>query len=143
METSVVWFVLGLALVAAELFTGTFYLLMVAIGFAAGGLMAWAGSPMVAQFVVGAVVGLIAVLLLRRVRGAHVTDKPEAASNPDLLLDIGQAVHVSAWHHGRAKVQYRGAQWDAQLASGDGGRAPADYRIVAVNGSVLVLSEQV
>lgn len=139
MDNHVIWWVLGLALVVAELFTGTFYLLMVAIGFAAAGLVAFAGAGIVAQLIVGAAVGLVAVLALHKVRGAHVDDKPEAARNPDLVIDIGQTVEVTGWQHNRAKVQYRGAQWDARLAPGEANAAPGDYRIVAVEGSTLVL----
>lgn len=39
----IVWFTLAVLLVIGELMTGTFYLLMVAIGLLAGGLAAWPG----------------------------------------------------------------------------------------------------
>ena len=139
MDNHVIWWVLGLALVVAELFSGTFYLLMVAIGFAAAGVVAIAGGSVVLQLIVGAAVGLVAVLGLHKVRGTHVDDKPDAARNRDLVLDIGESVHVSAWDQRRAKVQYRGAQWDAHLAEGETSTAPGDYRILGVEGSVLVL----
>ena len=44
MAESTVWWVLAGSAVALELLTGTFYLLMVAVGCAVGGLAALAGA---------------------------------------------------------------------------------------------------
>src|SRR5262245_21732576 len=54
---STVWWVVTGGLVALELATGTFYLLMLAIGAAAAALMAYAGAGLSLQLVVAAVVG--------------------------------------------------------------------------------------
>jgi len=57
-------------------------------------------------------------------------------------LDIGQAVQVRTWHpDGTARVEYRGTQWNAELAAIDARRADTMY-IVATRGSTLVLSAQ-
>ena len=62
-----------------------------------------------------------------------------AASNPDVNLDIGQSVQVETWTpDGLAKVQYRGAAWQARFI----GPAPAQsgrHVIRAVEGSCLLL----
>ena len=139
-NTYVLWFVLGLGLVVAELFTGTFYLLMVAIGFGAGGLVALAGGDIVLQLVVGAAVGLVGTLILRRSRWGRRNAHTEASTNPDMVIDIGQQVHVGSWHHETARVDYRGAQWDAVIADPNQGSAPGQYKIVAIRGSTLVLA---
>ncbi len=62
-----------------------------------------------------------------------------ATSNPDVNLDIGQSVQVDLWSaDGLAKVQYRGAAWQARFI----GSAPAQsgrHVIRAVEGSCLLL----
>ena len=144
MDDYVIWFGLGLVLVAAELATGTFYLLMVAIGFAAGGLAALGGLGTVTQLVIAAIVGAAATLAMRQLRTGQREESPDAARNPNLNIDIGQTVDVTAWHKGRARLQYRGASWDAELAghaSTPGAEAaPGSYRIAAIHGSTLVLT---
>src|SRR4051812_27561205 len=57
MADSTTWWLLAGAAVAVELLTGTFYLLMLGIGMAAGALAAHAGAGRATQLVVAAVVG--------------------------------------------------------------------------------------
>lgn len=135
----VLWFVLGLGLVVTELFTGTFYLLVVAIGFGAAGLVSLSGGDLVLQLVIGAAVGLAGTLILRKMRWAKRGKRGESASNPDMVIDIGQVVHVAQWTHGSARVQYRGADWDAVLEPGSASN-PGPYCIRAIRGSTLVLA---
>jgi regulator of protease activity HflC (stomatin/prohibitin superfamily) len=56
MTAATLWFVLGLVLLVAELATGTFYLLMLAVAFAAGGLVALLGGAAALQLVVAAAI---------------------------------------------------------------------------------------
>ena len=113
MEPSTIWWVLAGITVAAELLIGSFYLLMLSLGMAAGAIAAQGGSPLTVQLVVAAGVGGAAVLLWRRIkqgRGAEL----EAQSNPNVNLDIGALVTVDAWaSDGSAQVHYRGANWTA------------------------------
>ncbi len=138
MNAIVLWFAVAAGLLAVELAIGTFYLLMVALGCAVGGLVALAGGGPELQFVVGAAVGVVATLVLRRVRSARMVKAMPASADPNVILDIGEIVQVDAWTDGTAHVRYRGCQWDAQLAPG----APAKTGpqvIQAVRGSVLVV----
>jgi len=61
MADSTVWWLLAGGAVALELSTGTFYLLMIAAGLAAGALAAHAGMPLTGQLIVAAAVGAGAV----------------------------------------------------------------------------------
>jgi membrane protein implicated in regulation of membrane protease activity len=130
------WWMAAGVLVAAELASGTFYLLMLALGCAAGALSAHAGLAATAQVVVAALLGGGATALwhLQRLRA------PRAApvqSNRDVNLDIGQAVQVPAWAaDGSARVSYRGAAWSVRLAQA-GPPAPGLHVIVAVQGNEL------
>jgi len=140
MEPSTIWWVLAGITVAAELLIGSFYLLMLSLGMAAGAIAAQAGSPLTVQMVVAAGVGGAAVLLWRRVkqgRGAEL----EAQSNPNVNLDIGALVMVQAWaSDGSAQVNYRGANWTALHRPGIAPES-GEHRVVEVQGSRLVLEK--
>jgi membrane protein implicated in regulation of membrane protease activity len=117
-----VWFALAGSMVVLEMFTGTFYLLMIALGLAAGGLAALAGLASAWQFIAAAVVGAAATFSLRR-SGLGKREKIDAAQDPAINLDIGQTVAVHEWiitpdGLSTARVMYRGAMWDIELAHG-------------------------
>ncbi len=139
MNDVVWWFVLAFGLLIAELMTGTFYLLMVAIGCAVGGLVALAGGGVPAQLVVGAAVGIAATLILRRTRWGMRRLNGDAAENRDVILDIGEVVQVETWHDRTAHVRYRGCQWDVALEAGAAARAGAQV-IKAIRGSTLIVA---
>src|SRR5436190_16884408 len=84
-DHSTAWWVATGVLVALELVTGTFYLLMVAIGTAAGALAAHAGLPFTGQLVTAAVIGGAGVALWHRRRLSQPAG-PRAAENPDLNI---------------------------------------------------------
>ena len=63
MALSTVWWLITGALIATELMTGTFYLLMLSLGAAAAALAAHGGIALTWQLVTGAVVGALAVTL--------------------------------------------------------------------------------
>jgi membrane protein implicated in regulation of membrane protease activity len=115
------WLVLAGVVIVIEMFTGTFYLLMLGIGLLAAALAAYSGASLEWQIATAAVVATAATLALRNRRGAGKTFI-SAANDPNVNLDIGQSVTIGAWRtvQGRstARVMYRGAQWDIDLAPG-------------------------
>ena len=132
------WWAAAGALVAAELASGTFYLLMLALGMAAAAMAAHAGRGEAAQFVLAALVGGGAVIAWRAKRRAEPAPEP-AASNRNVNLDIGSHVHVGDWRaDGTARVQYRGAAWDVRY-QGSGMPAAGDYTIRALDGNCLLV----
>ncbi|HXD05248.1 MAG TPA: NfeD family protein [Burkholderiaceae bacterium] len=137
LDASVGWWVAAGVTVAAELATGTFYLLMCALGLAAGALAAHVGLPISLQFVSAALVGGGAVALWHVRRRSH--PRAPASANPDVNLDIGERVHVTHWDaDGCARVHYRGAQWSARWA-GDAPPQTGVCVIRAVEGNHLLL----
>ena len=139
LAASTLWWLLAGMLVVAELLTGTFYLLMLALGAAAGALAAHAGLSGTGQLVAGALVGGGATALWHLKRFRSPRSAP-AEANADVNLDIGQTVRVEAWGTDRlARVQYRGASWEVRYA-GDGEPAPGEHVIVAVHGNRLDLA---
>jgi membrane protein implicated in regulation of membrane protease activity len=130
------WWLATGVLVACELASGTFYLLMVALGCAAGALAGHLGFPPPGQIVTAAVVGAAATALWHARRMRAPGAEP-ASSNRDVNLDIGQTLHVTQWNEeGSARVQYRGAPWSVHYA-GSGSPSPGAYVIVAVVGNEL------
>src|SRR3954466_2265868 len=96
MAESTVWWLLAGAAVAVELMTGTFYLLMLAIGLAAGAIAAHAGAGIAIQLVVAAVIGGGAVAAWHLLRDPGESDAP-AGANRDVNLDVGETVNVEMW----------------------------------------------
>lgn len=140
MAESTLWWLATGSLVAVELLTGTFYLLMMALGLAAAALAAHAGLPVTGQWVIASLVGGGSVLVWHRYRRGQPTGSP-AQSNPDVNLDVGAVVHVDTWQpDGTAAVQYRGAHWDAALLAGESAEIGA-YVVAKVIGSRLILKK--
>ena len=138
MAESTVWWLITGCVVAAELLTGTFYLLMLAIGLAAAALAAHAGLALAAQIGTAAVIGGGAVTAWHLLRPASATAR--ASANRDVNLDIGEHVHVTEWAADRtARVQYRGSPWSARLAPG-AAVASGEHVVTAVEGNWLVLA---
>lgn len=135
-NSATLWWVVAGVLVAAEMATGTFYLLMLALGAAAGALAAHAGGALTAQVLTAALVGAgtTAVWHFKRTR---LPVSAPAQSNADVNLDIGQSVQVDTWAtDSTARVQYRGASWSVAFA-GSGAPRPGRHTIVSVQGTQL------
>ncbi|TFZ08266.1 NfeD family protein [Ramlibacter humi] len=140
MAQSTLWWLLAGAAVAVELATGTFYLLMLALGLAAGALAAHAGADTTVQLVTAALVGGGAVGGWHWSRGRRPAGPP-AAANPDVNLDVGEIVHVEAWDpEGSAQVRYRGATWTVTAAPGST-LQPGRHRVREVVGNRLVVEK--
>jgi membrane protein implicated in regulation of membrane protease activity len=138
-----VWLIAVGAVVIFEIFTGTFYLLMIAVGLAAGAAAAFFGADMTIQLIVAAVIGALAVYVLRHSQYGS-TNKIDPARNPDINLDIGQKINVIEWQsndNGKntARVMYRGAPWDVELEPGALSR-PGTFTIHEIRGSRLIVT---
>ncbi len=132
------WWLAAGGLVIAELATGTFYLLMLALGCAAGALAAHLGLASTTQVVSAALVGGGATALWHVKRMRAPTSAP-AESNRDVNIDIGQSLQVAEWQpDGTARVSYRGALWTVRHAAGGAPRA-GEHVIVSVQGNVLAV----
>ena len=140
-ENYVLWLVAGIALVIAELLTGTFVLLMLGLAAFAGAAAAWWSDAFWVQALSAVVVAVagFAWLQARRRRGSGPAMKS---------LDIGQPVTLDSWINAparRARVRYRDALWEAAVEQG-----PADppavagdvFYIVAMDGNTLSVARQ-
>jgi membrane protein implicated in regulation of membrane protease activity len=147
LDQSSLWWITAGILVAVELSTGTFYLLMMAVGAAAGAVAAHLGWQQASQITLAAVVAGASTC------GWHVLNVRRKANgraplglqdDPDLPLDLGQTVQVAAWaEDGTTQVSYRGAVWSASMKSpaSPATLKPGMYRIGAMQGNHLLLEK--
>ena len=140
MAESTIWWVLAGAVIAVELLTGTFYLLMLSLGFVAAAIVAHLGFTAPMQLVVAAVVGGACVVAWRSYKKKTPSALP-ASANRDVNLDIGETLHVEVWAaDGTSTVKYRGANWQVSLVAG-ATPSPGVYSIVEVIGSRLIVKK--
>lgn len=132
------WWIAAGLLVAAEMFTGTFYLLMLAIGMTAGAVAAHLGLSQTAQMAAAAIVSAAAVFACYWIRQRRGRDLSLGA-DPSVNFDIGETVEVRAWKaDGTASVRYRGAPWTAICRPG-AAPAPGPHRVAEIVGSRLLV----
>ena len=140
MELWLLWLLAGFVLVIAELLTGTFYLLVIALGAFVGAIVAWLGGNELVQAVVGSAVALAGTWYVHH---WHVLHRQRADPHGN-FLDRGQAVVLEAWTNepaGFARVRYRGTSWDARVAEPAARPVPgATLYIEAQEGNTLVVA---
>lgn len=137
MDNPTAWWILAGFFVAMELVSGTFYLLMLAIGAVAGALAAHAGLPPPGHWIAFTVVGGGAVIALYLGRRMLSRRTPEGARHDN--LDLGATVDVSAWSaDGVARVHYRGSDWSARPLR-HGALHTGPHRIAGQDGNVLLI----
>jgi membrane protein implicated in regulation of membrane protease activity len=128
-----IWLIAGIALVIAELATGTFYLLVIAAAAFAGAAMAYFQQSLWLAAVVATAVAAGGVVVVSRYRAPR-------AARAGGSLDVGQSAVFEAWiSEGErlARVRYRNSQWDARVLDGgaiEGGRL---LHIRSVEGNTL------
>lgn len=137
MDGTLIWGLVGIALVIAELLSGTFYLLILSIAaFAAAGA-SWVGQPFAVQVIVATVAAAIGVWQVYSYRSRN-----RAQQMPS--VDAGQPANFEAWIDqpaGLARVRYRGASWEARFDAADTAAQPGGLVYVLANeGNTLRVS---
>ena len=113
MAPSTLWWLLAGAAIALELLTGTFYLLMLALGMAGAAVAAHLGAG----------------------------SDPSARAQRSVNLDVGETVQIEAWNpDGTAAVKYRGANWTAIHRTGVSPSAGA-HRVSELVGNRLLVDK--
>ena len=137
MDYGLAWLIAGFGLVIAELVSGTFYLLVLGIACFAGAGVAYAGSTLAVQAGVAALVALIGLACVHRYRRRITPGRMRG-------LDIGQPASFERWINkgaGRARVRYRDALWDAEVAGEAAGESGEILYVTSVNGNTLTVSK--
>lgn len=138
MDPALAWAVIGLGLVIAEVLTGTFYLLMLAVAaFGAAGV-AWAGLGFAGQSVVAAVAGALGCYGVHLYR---VKNQPA----PMAPIDAGMPATFEGWvdQAGRlARVRYRGASWEATVEGTEAAEPGATLYVTGNDGNTLKVAKK-
>jgi len=131
------WLVAGVALIVAELVTGTFFLLVLGIAALVGSGIGYAGGALVWQSLVAAVVAVAGVVWVHRYKRTLGPKRMQG-------LDVGQPAAFESWVNksaGHARVKYRDALWDAQIAGDASGEPGEILYVVSVDGNTLKVSK--
>jgi len=141
MEAWIWWLVLAGVVVICELFTGTFYLLMFALGLVSASIASLLISSMQLQMLIAAVVGSAATVALHNSKYGW-KQCGDAARDPNVNIDIGQQLRVEEWQEqgngiSIARTKYRGAMWDVELRHAHANAGM--FVIEAVEGSRLIV----
>ena len=137
MDFSLAWLIAGFILVIIELVTGTFYLLVLGIAALVGAGIGYAGGAFVWQAVGAAIVAVAGVVWVHRYKR---TISPRRMRG----LDVGHAAAFESWVNrstGQARVKYRDALWDAQVAGEASGEPGEILYVTSVDGNTLKVSK--
>lgn len=131
------WLVIAGTLIAVEMMTGTFYLLMLSVA----AIIAWLAQHSDASFLLQSIVFLTASALLVGTTYRYRQLKAKtAAYNPADNLDAGAVVTVTHWQNGVGQAHYRGSHWQVVLdLPNEPSSEPIDgeYRITRIEGTRL------
>jgi membrane protein implicated in regulation of membrane protease activity len=131
------WLVAGIALVIAELVTGTFFLLVLGVAALVGSGVGYAGGALVWQSLAAAVVAVAGVVWVHRYKKMLSPQRMQG-------LDFGQPAVFDSWVNktaGHARVKYRDALWDAQIAGDASGEPGEILYIASIDGNTLKVSK--
>jgi membrane protein implicated in regulation of membrane protease activity len=132
-DSALAWLVAGIALVVAELVTGTFYLLVLGVAAVVAAAVAYGGGPFLAQVIVAGAIAIAGVFWIRARRKALAVRAMPG-------LDVGQPVTLDSWVNRDdrfARVKYRDALWDAIVEGEFRGETGEVFYIRAVEGNTL------
>ena len=131
--TPLVWALCAGLFVAVELMTGSFYLLLLGIACAFGGIAALVEASTTVQLLVagGSAIAMLALKLPTRLQ--QRLRSPEVQAN-----DIGASVTVTRVENGQIRVSYRGSEWNATEVSSAPVAVGDTLRVIRVEGIGLV-----
>ena len=137
MEPWLAWGVLGLALVIAELLTGTFYLLMLGVAAFGGAAVAGLGQPFALQVIVAFVVAAAGCYGVHAYRAKNRSQQMPS-------IDAGMPASFENWTDAGARlarVRYRGASWDARVEGAEAVEPGATVYVLATDGNTLKVAK--
>ncbi|HVC10976.1 MAG TPA: NfeD family protein [Burkholderiales bacterium] len=137
LDSFLAWLIAGFLLVIVELATGTFYLLVLGVACFAGAGLAYAGAEFAWQALVAAAVAVAGVVAVQRYKKATAAKRMQG-------LDFGQPAAFDSWvskDAGQARVKYRDALWDAQIAGAVAGERGEVLYVNSIDGNTLKVSK--
>ncbi len=137
MEVYLVWVLIGFGLIIAELLSGTFYLLMLAVAAFGAALMAFFNMSFPIQTITATVVAVAGCWFvhLYRIKNAQQQMPP---------VDFAQPVVFENWVNEAdrvARVKYRNAPWDAIVEAGVQVNPGGTLYITRADGNTLTVTK--
>lgn len=129
------WTVAGVGLLIAEMLTGSFVLVFIALGCFAGSLMASAGQPATLQILTVAAVSVLGAWFLRR----PIQKRFLKAIN--LNADIGREIQIdqAIAPHQQTRITYQGTSWMATNLDAEALKQGDRVVIVGIDGNILLI----
>lgn len=134
------WFGLAFLLLIMELFSGTLYMLFIAIAFVVVGLSeVILKTGLDFNLAIASVLIIVCVFLVRKLNQKRKAKRSDVSDD----FDMGQVVDLVSYEtDGSARVFYRGVEWEARLLSTPETTSETDSKkakIVAKEGNTLVI----
>jgi membrane protein implicated in regulation of membrane protease activity len=133
MDAALAWAIAALVLVIAELLSGTFYLLMLALAAFGAAAAAYLQQPFPTQCIVAV------VLAATGCYGVHLYRARSAATRM-APIDAGMPARFESWLDAGARlarVRYRGASWEARVEGSEALEPGATVFVLATDGNTL------
>ena len=137
MDVALAWAIAALVLVIAELLSGTFYLLMLAVAAFGAAAVAYFGQPFPTQCVVAVVIAAIGCY------GVHVY-RARTLGMRMPPIDAGMPASFESWLDAGARlarVRYRGASWEARVEGSESLEPGATVFVLATDGNTLKVAK--
>jgi membrane protein implicated in regulation of membrane protease activity len=137
MDPSLAWAIVALVLVIAELLSGTFYLLMLAVAAFGAAAVAYVAQPFPVQCIVAVVIAAAGCY------GVHVYHV-KSGSKRMAPIDAGMPASFESWLDAGsrlARVRYRGASWDARVEGNESMEPGATLVVLAADGNTLKVAK--
>ena len=137
MDPALAWAILALVLVIAELLSGTFYLLMLAVAAFGAATAAYVGQPFPVQSIVAVLLGA---------GGCYAVHVYRARSSASRMapIDAGMPASFESWLDASsrlARVRYRGASWEARVEGSEALEPGAMLVVLAADGNTLKVAK--
>ncbi|WP_037585944.1 NfeD family protein [Stenoxybacter acetivorans] len=131
------WAIAAVLVFVAEMFVGTFYLLVVSASLLSAGLAEWLfGTSLAVNLLIASLFSVLGIVLVRRWSAQwRKRQRQVSADDPDLgqTVLLEKAINGDLW-----QVRYRGTQWQGRI---QGVVSAGTYvQIVGKEGSCLLLA---
>lgn len=135
MSLTVIWFILTLVFIIAEMLVGSLYLFALSMGCLFAGIFAYFDFSADTQAIIAGIVTILGAI------GFYFLKRKRKKQDSDDNFDIGQSVHVTEIKEdGSATVMHRGARWQAKAKTGN--LSEGYWTISEIKGIYLILEQK-
>ncbi|PIT13979.1 NfeD family protein [Snodgrassella alvi] len=136
-----IWCIAALILFVLEMFSGTFYLLVISASLMSAGLAEWLlQTSNNINILIASAFSIIGIIIVRLWQKQHPREnKAKASDNPDYgqTVVLTQPLTDDLW-----QVHYRGTTWQARFTQPTSAKAGDSAQIISHNGNILNIISQ-